>query len=455
MANSPERMGTAPVGKLLLSMAWPTILSMTISSLYNIVDSIFLARLSQDALTAVSFVMPMQLLMVSISVGTGAGVNSLISRSLGARKQELADDTAKTAVKLAIMNYLIYLTISLLITETFIGHYTKDPKVYEYATTYMHYVMGLSLFTAMEMMLTKILQSIGNMKASMVCVVTGALTNVVLDPILIFGLFGLPKLGVRGAAIATVIGQFFGFLFCIYFLKAQKAVNVNLRGHRINKNTIKEIYAVGLPAIVMQAIGSIMLIGYNSIIALDKTAVAVLGAYQKLQSFVFMPVIGINQGAMPIIGYNYGAGNKNRMMKAYRYALLSGLVVMTTGFLIFQLFPQVLLSLFSAKGKMLAVGVPALRIISISFIPAAFGIVTSSVFQATGHAVYSLLGSLLRQLIGILPLAFILFRIGGTGLSWYSFPLAEILGFSFLLFSIIRLYNKKLKFLGEDNEARN
>ena len=446
MANSPDRMGTAPLGRLLLSMSWPSILSMTISSLYNIVDSIFLARLSQDALTAVSFVMPMQLLMIAISIGTGVGVSSLIARSLGARKIDMANDTARTSVKLAIMNYLLYLIISLVFTETFIGHYTKDPLIYEYATTYMHYVMGLSIFTAMEMMLTKILQAIGNMKASMTCVVTGAVTNIILDPILIFGLFGLPKFGVAGAAIATVIGQ----AFCIYFLKKQNVVSMNLKGHRFNKTTLKEIYAVGLPSIVMQAIGSVMLIGYNSIIASDKTAVAVLGAYQKLQSFVFMPVIGINQGAMPIIGYNYGAKNKDRMMKAYKYALMAGLVVMSAGLVLFQLFPQVLLGLFSANSTMLEVGIPALRSISISFIPAAFGIVTSSVFQATGHAVYSLLGSLIRQLVGILPLAFILYRIGGTQLSWYSFPLSEILGFSFLLFSIIRLYNKKLKYLGED-----
>ena len=450
MANSPDRMGTAPLGRLLLSMSWPSILSMTISSLYNIVDSIFLARLSQDALTAVSFVMPMQLLMIAISIGTGVGVSSLIARSLGARKIDMANDTARTSVKLAIMNYLLYLIISLVFTETFIGHYTKDPLIYEYATTYMHYVMGLSIFTAMEMMLTKILQAIGNMKASMTCVVTGAVTNIILDPILIFGLFGLPKFGVAGAAIATVIGQAFAFLLCIYFLKKQNVVSMNLKGHRFNKTTLKEIYAVGLPSIVMQAIGSVMLIGYNSIIASDKTAVAVLGAYQKLQSFVFMPVIGINQGAMPIIGYNYGAKNKDRMMKAYKYALMAGLVVMSAGLVLFQLFPQVLLGLFSANSTMLEVGIPALRSISISFIPAAFGIVTSSVFQATGHAVYSLLGSLIRQLVGILPLAFILYRIGGTQLSWYSFPLSEILGFSFLLFSIIRLYNKKLKYLGED-----
>ena len=455
MAHSPDRMGTEPIGKLLASMSWPSILSMSVNAFYNIVDSVFVARLSQDALTAVSFVMPMQLLMVSISVGTGVGVGSLISRSLGAKKRDFADDTATTGTKLAFMNYLLYLLIALFVTVPFIGKYTNDPIVYEYGVTYMRYVMGLSFFTAMEMILTKIMQAAGNMLAAMACTLTGAITNLLLDPVLIFGLFGMPKLGVKGAAIATVIGQALAFMLSIYFLKRQSAIKIQIKGHHINRRTIKEIYAVGLPAIVMQAIGSVMLIGYNFIIAADKTAVAVLGAYQKLQSFAFMPVIGINQGSMPIMGYNYGAKNKERLMKTFKLALISAASIMVVALILFQTIPQVFLGLFSANEEMLRVGVPALRRISICFIPAAFGIVTSSVFQATGHAVYSLLGSLIRQLIGILPLAYILYGIGGAEMSWFSFPLAEILGITFLMACFIRLYNKKLKHLGEINEVRN
>ena len=438
-------MGTAPIGRTLAAMAWPGILSMTINALYNIVDSIFVSRISQDALTAVSFVMPMQLIMVAMNIGTGVGVNSLISRRLGEGHLEDANQAASTGIRLAFVNYLVFLSIGLFFTNAFFRHYDPSPIIYEHGTTYMRYVFILSLFTAMELMLQKIMQATGNMIGPMLCAITGAVTNIILDPILIFGLMGFPALGVAGAAIATVIGQFFALLVAILFIKHQHTVKLTLSGFKVDWRVVKDIYAVGFPAIIMQAISSVMIIGYNTILAVEPVAVAVLGVYQKLQSFVFMPVIGLNQAAMPLIGYNYGARNKNRLMKTYKLALISAILIMTCGFIVFQLFPEVFLKLFNADESMMKYGVRALKRISICFFPAAFGIITSAMFQATGHGFYSLFGSLIRQLVGILPLAYILHSIGGAELSWFSFPLAEILGTLYLSTMLYRLYTKKIK----------
>lgn len=443
--STTSRMGTAPIGRTLAAMAWPGILSMTINALYNIVDSIFVARISQEALTAVSFVMPMQLIMVAMNIGTGVGVNSLISRRLGEKRYDEANMAASTGLRLALVNYLVFLCIGLFFTEPFFRHYDPSPTIFEHGTIYMKYVFILSLFTSLELMLQKIMQATGNMVGPMVCAMTGAITNIILDPILIFGLFGLPALGVAGAAIATVIGQFFALLVAIYFIKRQHTIKLQIKNFKPNWSVVKDIYSVGFPAIVMQAISSVMVIGYNTILAVEPVAVAVLGVYQKLQSFIFMPVIGINQGAMPLIGYNYGARNKERLMKTYKLALISALIIMTFGFLLFQIFPEIFLKLFNADENMMKYGVPALRRISICFFPAAFGIITSALFQATGHAFYSLFASLIRQLVGILPLAYILHEIGGAELSWFSFPLAEILGTLYLTLMLLRLYRRKIK----------
>lgn len=444
-----DRMGTEPEGRLLASMAWPAILSMTINALYNIVDSIFVARISQEALTAVSFVMPVQLLMIAMTVGSGVGVNSVISRRLGARKYDEANKAASMSVRIGLFNYLIFLLIGLFLSEPFMRHYTDDPVIYGHGVTYMRLVLCLALFSSVEVILQKVLQSMGNMKAPMICSVTGCLINVVFDPILIFGLFGFPKLGVAGAAIATVFGQFVAFLLAIFFVSRQKFLRISVIGFRMDWNTIKDIYAVSLPSIFMQAIGSFMLIGYNMIIAAEPVAVAVLGVYQKLQTFVFMPVIGLNQGALPIIGYNYGAGNRSRVMRTYKLSLIASFTVMTIGFILFQFGAEAFLRMFNADEAMLMLGIPALRRISICFFPAAYGVITSSLFQATGHAHYSFFSSLIRQLVGILPLAFLLYRIGGVELSWYSFSLAEILGTAYLISAFVRLYNNKLRHLGE------
>ncbi len=450
--NTPEiktenKMGTMPVRKLLVSMAWPAVLSMTINALYNVVDSIFVAQISEDALTAVSIVNPIQMLIIALSVGSGVGINSLISRRLGAGRQDEADQAASTGIRIGLINYLMFFLVGLFVTAPFVGSYAeKGTFIFEAARTYMMIVCIGSFFLNVQVVIEKILQSTGNMIAPMICGLTGAVVNIALDPILIFGLLGMPALGVAGAAIATVSGQMCGMLVgvCI-MVKGEHLVEVKIKNFRINWKVVLDIYKVGLPSIIMQSIGSLMLILYNMIlVAYSTTAVAVLGIYFKVQSFVFMPVFGLNQGAMPIMGYNYGARDKKRLMDTYKEGLKLALLVMGLGLLIFQIFPAELLKMFDASQEMLRIGIPALRIISICFLPAAFGIISSTMFQATGHGMLSLFASLLRQLVGILPLAYILIRIGGVTLSWASFPLAEIIGLTYSAVMMRRLYKKEI-----------
>ena len=442
-----NKMGTMPIKKLLMSMALPAILSMTINALYNVVDSIFVSRISEDALAAVSIVNPIQLMIIALSVGSGVGINSLISRRLGAKNQEEADKAASTSIRIGLFNYLIFLVIGLFFTGVFVSGYAeKGTYIYEAACQYFFIVCVGSLFINIQVVLEKVLQSTGNMVAPMLCSLTGAIVNIVLDPILIFGLLGMPEMGVAGAALATVAGQFCGMMVGITIvLKGEHLVTIKIRGFKLDWQIVKDIYKVGLPSIVMQSIGSIMIIFYNMIlVAYSTTAVAVLGVYFKIQSFVFMPVFGLNQGAMPIMGYNYGARNRERLMSTYKEAFKVAIVVMTLGTILFQIFPKELLLLFDASDEMLKIGVPALRLISICFIPASFGIITGTLFQGTGHGMLSLYASLIRQLFGILPLAFILIRIGGVTLSWMAFPLAEILGVTYSALVFRWLYKKEI-----------
>ena len=445
--KTENKMGTMPVRKLLISMAWPAVLSMTINALYNVVDSIFVAQISEDALTAVSIVNPIQMLIIALSVGSGVGINSLISRRLGAGRQDEADQAASTGIRIGIINYLIFFAVGLLVTGPFVGSYAaKGTYIFDAARTYMMIVCIGSLFLNVQVVIEKILQSTGNMIAPMICGLTGAIVNIVLDPILIFGLLGMPRMGVAGAAIATVSGQLYGMLAGVFIMiKGEHLVQVKIKGFKLNWGVVLDIYKVGLPSIIMQSIGSLMLILYNMIlVAYSTTAVAVLGIYFKIQSFVFMPVFGLNQGAMPIMGYNYGARDKKRLMDTYKEGLKLALIVMGLGLLLFQLLPGELLEMFDASPEMLRIGVPALRIISLCFLPAAFGIISSTMFQATGHGMLSLFASLLRQLVGILPLAYILIRLGGVTLSWASFPLAEIIGLTYSAVMMRRLYKKEI-----------
>ena len=445
MPVTENKMGYMPIRPLMISMSLPAIISMTINALYNIVDSYFVARISEDALTAVSIIMPLQMMIIAVGVGTGVGINSLISRRLGARRQEDADKAATTGILLGVCNWLVFMLVGLLLPGAFVSAYAKPGTyIYEAATQYLMIVFCGSFFIFVQVNMEKILQATGNMKAPMICSMSGAITNVILDPIMIFGLLGFPKLGVVGAAIATVIGQVVGFTIgvCILFGGKNHLVNIRFKGFRLEARIVKEIYQVALPSIIMQSIASVMNVLYNMIlVAYSTTAVAVLGVYFKIQSFVFMPVFGLNQGVLPIIGFNYGARNKERVKEARKEGIRLALFFMVIGLILFQTIPDKLLLIFDASPKMLEYGVPALRIISLNFIPAAFGIMNGTVFQATGHGVYSLICSFIRQLVGIVPFAYLLAKIGGVTLSWFSFPIGEVLG---LIYSFAML-NKLIK----------
>ena len=440
-----NKMGTMPIGSLLLSMAWPPTLSMSINALYNIVDSVFVAMLSEGALTAVSLVMPLQMLMVALGVGTGVGVNSLIARRLGEQRVNEASLAASIGIRLSFVNYFVVALIGIFLSSTFIGAFTSDESVFFDATTYLKIITIGSFFFMLQLSMEKIIQSTGQMVLSMIVTITGALVNLILDPILIFGLVGAPKLGIAGAAIATVIGQAASASVALFIcLKKISSIHIKLLGFNVDRKTISDIYNVGLPSMVMMSINSIMVLGYNAILAAHATAIAVLGIYFKLQSIILMPVFGVNQAAMPILGYNFGARNKARFMETYRKALGASVVIMIIGMAAFQIFPRELLMIFSASDNMYKIGIPALRIISLCFIPAAFGIMRSTVFQATGNGIYSLIASVVRQLIGILPIAYILMQIDGVTLSWYSFPIAEIMGFVLSTILFRKLYNTKI-----------
>lgn len=440
-----NKMGTMPIGSLLLSMAWPPTLSMSINALYNIVDSVFVAMLSEGALTAVSLVMPLQMLMVALGVGTGVGVNSLIARRLGEQRVNEASLAASIGIRLSFVNYFVVALIGIFLSSAFIGAFTSDESVFFDATTYLKVITIGSFFFMLQLSMEKIIQSTGQMVLSMIVTITGALVNLILDPILIFGLVGAPKLGIAGAAIATVIGQAASASVALFIcLKKISSIHIKLLGFNVDRKTISDIYNVGLPSMVMMSINSIMVLGYNAILAAYATAIAVLGIYFKLQSIILMPVFGVNQAAMPILGYNFGARNKARFMETYRKALGASVVIMIIGMAAFQIFPRELLMIFSASDNMYKIGIPALRIISLCFIPAAFGIMRSTVFQATGNGIYSLIASVVRQLIGILPIAYILMQIDGVTLSWYSFPIAEIIGFVLSTILFRKLYNTKI-----------
>lgn len=440
-----NKMGTMPIGSLLLSMAWPPTLSMSINALYNIVDSVFVAMLSEGALTAVSLVMPLQMLMVALGVGTGVGVNSLIARRLGEQRVNEASLAASVGIRLSFVNYFVVALIGIFLSSSFIGAFTSDESVFFDATTYLKIITIGSFFFMLQLSMEKIIQSTGQMVLSMIVTITGALVNLILDPILIFGLVGAPKLGIAGAAIATVIGQAASASVALFIcLKKISSIHIKLLGFNVDRKTISDIYNVGLPSMVMMSINSIMVLGYNAILAAHATAIAVLGIYFKLQSIILMPVFGVNQAAMPILGYNFGARNKARFMETYRKALGASVMIMIIGMAAFQIFPRELLMIFSASDNMYKIGIPALRIISLCFIPAAFGIMRSTVFQATGNGIYSLIASVVRQLIGILPIAYILMQIDGVTLSWYSFPIAEIIGFVLSTILFRKLYNTKI-----------
>ncbi|MDR0841702.1 MAG: MATE family efflux transporter [Christensenellaceae bacterium] len=438
-----NKMGVQPISSLVWRMSLPMMISMLMQALYNIVDSIFVARISEDALTAVSLVFPYQMLIISVAVGTGVGINSLVARRLGEKRQLEADNAAEHGVFLALCSGLVFFAIFALFTPRLIAVFHPEAQIYEYAVTYLYWVGVPSIIVVLQCVFEKILQATGDTMHSMMSQLTGAIFNIIFDPILIFGWLGFPRLGVAGAAIATVGGQLLGMMigmFCL--LRRNQHLHIRIKGFRPKRKVIGEIYRVGMGSIVMQAIGSVTTFAMNHIlIGFTSTAVSVLGAYFKLQSFIFMPVFGLNSGTMPIMAYNYGARNKKRVTDALKYAVVYALIIMCIGSVAFQVFAKQMLLLFSASDYMLQIGVPALRIISWAFPLAALSIIFGTLFQAIGNGEYSLLMSAARQLVIILPVAYLLGRFLGLEAIWYSYPIAECL--SLVLSAALLLYTLK------------
>ncbi|GAA0680016.1 MATE family efflux transporter [Clostridium cadaveris] len=441
-----NKMGTTPIFKLIVTMSLPAMFSMLIQSLYNIVDSMFVAQIGEEALTAVSLAFPIQMLIIAVAVGTGIGINSLVSRKLGERRKDEASKAATHGILLGVFSWMVFALFGVFFSKTFFSMFTTNPIVYEMGYNYLSIVTIFSFGIFVEINLEKTLQATGNMIYPMVFQLIGAVINIILDPIFIFGLFGVPAFGVKGAAIATVLGQIISMIFAMYIVFTKNHdVHISFKNFKFSGRTVKNIYSVGFPSIVMQSISSVLVIGLNSIlISFSESAVSVLGVYYKLQSFVFMPVFGLTQGIMPIMGYNFGARDKNRIIDALKIGLYIALIIMMCGTALFSLIPNKLLMIFNASPEMLSIGVPALRIISICFIPAAVGILLSTLFQAVGSGMNSLIVSVLRQLVIILPSAYILSKIGLTYV-WLAFPIAEVAASIVSACMFIKLYKEQLR----------
>ena len=429
-AVQENKMGVMPVGRLLAGMAIPMMISMLVQAFYNVVDSVFVAQLNEDALNAVGMAFPLQNLMIAFGGGTAVGINALLSRSLGEKNQDMVDKAANTGIFLALCNFVIFALIGVFFSRTFFELQAGGEQIIvDYGVDYASICLGLSIGIFSQFCFERLLQSTGRTTLAMITQLTGAVINIIMDPILIFGYFGFPRMEVAGAALATVLGQIVAAAMAIFMnFKFNPEVNIRLREIRWNRQVAGEIYRVGFPSIVMQSIGSVMVFGMNKILfSFTKTATAVFGAYFKLQSFIFMPVFGLNNGMVPIVAYNFGAARMDRLKKTVKLAACSAVGIMAVGLAIFQLAPEVLLGFFDASAEMTAIGSVALRIISISFLFAGFCIIAGSVCQAIGNPFYSLIVSVARQLVVLLPVAWLLAQTGRLELVWLAFPIAELM----------------------------
>lgn len=445
-----NKMGTMPVNQLLLSMAVPIMISMLVQALYNIVDSYFVSKVSENALNAVSLAFPVQNLMIAVGTGTGVGINAVLSKSLGEKKQDRANSAAVNGLFLAVLSGLFFLVFGLLFSGFFFSVQTDIAEIINHGTSYLLICCCCSSFVFLQITFERLLQSTGRTVFSMYSQLTGAIINIIMDPILIFGLFGFPRLEVAGAALATVIGQFCSACLALFLnLRFNHDLQLQFKGFRPDKKIISSIYSVGIPSIIMASIGSIMVFGMNKIlISFTTTATAVFGVYFKLQSFIFMPVFGLNNGSVPIFAYNFGARRPERIMKAFKLATCYAVGIMLLGFTVFQFFAPQLMSIFQAEegsGDLVTIGSVALRIISICFTLAGFNIVCASLFQALGHGVSSLIMSVVRQLVVLLPSAFLLARLGGLNAVWWSFPIAEFASLIIAVYFLRKTYINEIK----------
>lgn len=434
--QTENKMGTMPVNKLLVNISLPMVISMLVQALYNIVDSIFVAQIDEYALTAVSLAFPLQNFMIAVGAGTGVGVNALLSKRLGEKRMKEVDLTANNAVFLAGCNYLLFLLIGLFFSDTYYRLQTDIPEIINYGKTYLLICTAASFGMFGQFCFERLLQATGRTVCTMITQTTGAVINLIFDPILIFGLFGFPKMGIAGAAAATVFGQIVAMFFAVYYNKKKnKEVRLSFSQMRPDVRILSQIYEVAVPAILMQSIGSVMTFLMNKILlGFTSTAAAVFGVYFKLQSFIFMPIFGLNNGLIPIVAYNYGAGYKERIIKVMKSSMIAAFAIMLAGLLTAELIPDMLLMLFKASDQMLEIGVPALRILCTCYIFAGVSIVASGVFQGLGKSVYSLILSVIRQIVILIPAAYLLSLTGELFAVWFSFPIAEIVSFIVTLF---------------------
>ncbi len=450
-----NKMGVMPVNKLLISMSVPMMLSMLIQALYNVVDSMFVAQVSENALTAVSLAFPIQNLMIAVGTGTGVGINALLSRSLGEKNFKRVNKTANHAVFLALLSFFVFACVGIFCSRAFFEIQTDISEIVDFGTSYMTICCVFSVGLFGQFAFERLLQSTGKTFYTMITQLIGAIINIILDPIMIFGYFGFPEMGVAGAALATVTGQIVACIVAVVINKKKNTeITMSLKKFRPSGKIIKRIYSVGIPSIIMVSISSIMNFGMNVILlAYSSTAAAVFGIYFKLQSFVFMPVFGLNNGMVPIIAYNYGARKKARITKTIKLSIIYAVGIMLIGLLVFQLFPAQLLSIFNASQTMMGIGTTALHIISLSFVCAGFGIVTSSVFQALGNGVLSMVVSIVRQLVVLLPVAYLFSVFGGLDTVWWAFPIAEVAAVVLCILFLKRVYKKEINPLVEEQDA--
>lgn len=460
-----NKMGVMPVNKLLVSMAVPMILSMLMQAMYNIVDSIFVGRFDQNALSAVTMAFPAQSLMIAIAAGTGVGVNSLLSYSLGRKDRESANKAATHGIFLAFCAAILFLVLGLFLSEPFYRwqisakEWSENPEacraIIAYGREYLGVVTMFSLGIYMQVTLERLLQSTGKTFYAMITQTTGAIINIVLDYIFVFGKCGLPAMGAKGAAIATVIGQWIAMLLALVLnVKKNREISLSFKGFRVDGTVVKTIYRVGFPSIIMQAISSVVTFSLNKLLnGFSQVAVNAFGIYFKLQSFIFMPVFGLNNGMVPIIAYNYGARHRKRIFDTMKLSYLIAGSIMAVGTVIFLVFPKPLLSMFckpESLDELARYGIPCLRLISLHFVVAAFSIITISVFQALGNGLYSMIVSICRQLVILLPVAlFMGLVLKNIDLVWLSYPIAEIASASMCLFYLVRIYRRNLKGLPE------
>ena len=451
-APAENKMGVMPIEKLLLSMSLPMMISMLVQALYNIVDSIFVSRINEYALRAVSLAFPIQSLMIAVSVGTAVGINTFLSRTLGEKDFEKANTIAVNGIFIELASYVVFAFIGIFASRPFFASQTAIAQVREYGIVYLTICCTAGIGIFMQVVFERLLQSTGRAFHAMVTQGVGAVINLVLDPILIFGYFGMPAMGVAGAAVATVAGQIVAAVLAIVFnLKFNKDIRLSFRGFRPSGELIGNIYKVGVPSIIMQAIGSVMTYGMNLILEAFGAAQTVFGIYFKLQSFIFMPVFGLNNGMVPIIAYNFGAGSRERVVKTMKSSIGYAVCIMLVGLAAMELFPAQLIGLFDeeATSELLVIGVPALRTICLSFCFAGYCIVVGSVFQALGNGVYSMLVSIARQLCVLLPVAWLFSLSGDVNLIWWAFPIAELVSLGMSTYFLMRIHRNIISHIGE------